>query len=186
MRKTLEKVALGLVFCIIVYLIWLPGMKALPFRASEEKIYTETYIDGYNYILRFTSAIDLSIYQYSVDSDNMIYGKRTDYTFTGKYYNNLFWNVYVYPESSLFFWNNVKFFNWKGLDYARIHMDVVRNVQLNCKAEPTRGSFTLEVEQIGDGLIKLDPIQFTDAEDEDLAFAEKVIALFEHSGEIIE
>ena len=186
MKKLLLKVLLILVVCVIIYLIWLPGMKALPFRVSEKKIYTASY-NGYEYILKFTSAIDMSIYQYRVGTDDEVYGKRTDYNFTGKYYNHLFWNVYVYPESSLFFWNNVKVFDHGIYDYARISMDADRNLSLNCVAEPTRGRYTEEVKQIGDGHIQLGPILFTDAEEEeDVLFAEKVILLFESKGRVIE
>ena len=87
MKKVLLRIVLGIAICLIIYLMWLPGMKALPFRASEGHVYIADYITGdnfYNYILKFTSAIDMSIYQYKVGADDVIYGKRTDYTFSGK------------------------------------------------------------------------------------------------------
>lgn len=180
MKKVLLTIVVVVLAAVYLLLAWHPAIKVQPFRAPEDKIFTGFYIDGYNYILKFSSAIDLSIYQYRVNSNDEIYGKRTDYTFSGKYYNHLFGNVYFYPEFTLLFWKN--FLISDGLDYARIHMDAQRNWALNARFEPTYGGFTDEVRQIDDVYIRMGPISFSAAEGEELELAEKVIAAFEKDG----
>lgn len=93
-------------------------------------------------------------------------------------------NMVIYPEFSLAFWNKIK--TSDGTDLARIHMQVQNNWVLNSKAEPTLGSYTEEVRQIEDALIKIGELLFTDAEDEELEFAEKVIDLFDKEGRAID
>ncbi len=183
----MKKILLVLAICVVVYLMLLPGQKPTPLRITAG-VYAGSHFNGerpYEYILEIKSPIDLSIYQYYIDYDDVIVGKETEYTFSGKNYNNLFCRFYVYPESSLLFWNNIKYFD-DGLDHARIRMESVKTIVLNCTASAEFGGYTEEVAQFSPDALILNPILFSVPEDEEkFDLIRKVMKEFKEKGHVI-
>ena len=172
---------LAIVLFLVVWLMWLPVNYWEFTGMNPDSVYVRSE-QGEEYILKFNAENELSLYRYRAAPDGAVSGTRTDYSFSGRYYYYLFLNMYVYPESSFRFWENVLFTGTERHLRARIRMEPKGTYALNCEAEPVHGSTKKEVNILSDQQVVLGPDSYQEAEGDRLKEAQRVIALFDSEG----